>query len=82
MLKLFFETIRSATSGLATVIGWQKDKNYVERPWTEEENADFEKFCASIGVIPSDPEWAAAMQDGEVDFFNNDPFQGVKLYSC
>ncbi len=57
-----------------------KTKNYVVRPWTEEEEADFENFKASIGVIPSDPEWAAAMEDGEVDFFNNDVFVGVKLY--
>ncbi len=68
-----FDYIRPIASAM-------KDKNYVLRPWTDEENADFEKFCASIGEIPRDPEWAAAMEDGEVDFFNNDPFQGVKLY--
>ena len=71
--------VRRFTRGL---MGRGTRRDYVERPWTEEENADFEKFCESIGVMPSDPEWAAAMQDGEVDFFNNDPFQGVKLYSC
>jgi hypothetical protein len=59
-----------------------KDKNYVVRPWTEEEEEDFQRFCDSIGEIPTDPEHAAAMQDGEVNFFNNNPFQGVKLYSC
>jgi hypothetical protein len=62
------------------LIGRETERDYVLRPWTEEENADFEKFCASIGEMPSDPEWAAAMEDGEVDFFNNDPFHGVKLY--
>jgi hypothetical protein len=82
VLKLFFETIRSATSGLATVIEWQKKKNYVLRPWTDEEGADFLEFCGRIDEIPSDPELALAMEDGEVDFFNNDPFVGVKLYSC
>jgi hypothetical protein len=60
--------------------GCETKRDYVERPWTEEENADFEEFCASIGEIPEDPEWAAAMEDGEIDFFNNDPFVGMKLY--
>ena len=41
---------------------------------------DFQRFCESIGQMPEDPEHAAAMQDGELDFFSNDPFQGVKLY--
>ncbi len=59
-----------------------REQNYVERPWTEEEEADFTEFCDQIGEIPSDPEWAAAMEDGEIDFFNNDPFQGVKLHPC
>jgi hypothetical protein len=58
------------------------EKNYVERPWTDEEEADFAEFCDRIGETPSDPELALAMQDGEIDFFNNDPFQGVKLHSC
>jgi hypothetical protein len=84
VLKLFFETIRSATSGLATVIGRETEKNYVsagvERDWTAEEDADFLEFCDRIDEIPSDPELALAMEDGEVDFFNNDPFVGVKLY--
>jgi hypothetical protein len=59
-----------------------KDKDYVERPWTDEEQESFREFCADIGKIPSDPELRLAMQDGECDFFNNDPFVGVKLYSC
>ena len=84
MLKLFFETIRSAASGLATLIGRETEKNYVsagvERDWTAEEDADFLAFCDTIDVPPSDPELRLAMQDGECDFFNNDPFVGVKLY--
>jgi len=68
----------------ATVIGRETEKNYVsagvERDWTAEEDADFGEFCDSIDVPPTDPELALAMQDGEVDFFNNDPFVGVKLY--
>ena len=86
MLKLFFETIRSAASGLATVIEREAEKDYVsagiERPWTAEEDADFLAFCDTIDVPPSDPELRLAMQDGECDFFNNDVFVGVKLYSC
>ena len=84
MLKLFFETIRSAASGLATLIGRETEKNYVsagvERDWTAEEDADFLEFCDRIDEIPSDPELALAMEDGELDFFSNDPFIGVKLY--
>ena len=72
--------IRRVASVLAAAIGWEREKDYVLRPWTEEENADFAEFVARIGVVPSDPEWAAAMEDGEIDFFNNDPFVGVKLY--
>jgi hypothetical protein len=72
--------------GLATVIGRETEKNYVsagvERDWTAEEDADFLEFCDRIDEIPSDPELRLAMEDGEVDFFNNDPFVGVKLYSC
>jgi hypothetical protein len=45
-----------------------------------QEDADFLEFCDRIDEIPSDPELALAMEDGEVDFFNNDPFVGVKLY--
>jgi hypothetical protein len=59
-----------------------RKQNYVERPWTAEEEADFAEFCDRIGEVPSDPEWAAAMEDGEIDFFNNDPFQGVDLHPC
>ena len=59
-----------------------KNKNYVERPWTDEEEADFAEFVASIDQTPSDPEWAEAMCDGELDFFSNDPFYKVKCYRC
>ena len=76
MLKLFFEFSRRLTRGL---IERETEKDYVLRPWTEAENADLEKFCASIGETPSDPEWAAATADGEIDFFNNDPFYNLEL---
>jgi len=61
LLRRILEAIRRI---LADVIGWESGKDYVLRPWTEEENADFEKFCASIGETPSDP----------VTFFSNDPW--------
>jgi len=80
LVRRIREAIRRFGSVLADMIGRETERDYVLRPWTEEENSDFEKFCASIGETPSDPEWAAAMDDGEIDFFNNDPFQGVKLY--
>jgi hypothetical protein len=77
-------TIGSVTSGLVAVIGRETEKNYVsagvERDWTSEEDADFLAFCETIDVPPTDPELALAMMDGECDFFNNDPFVGVKLY--
>jgi hypothetical protein len=61
------------------LIGRETERDYVLRPWTEEENADFEKFCDRIGEIPDDPEWAAAMENGPVDFFNNDPWYDMEL---
>ena len=66
------------------MIGRETEKNYVsagvERDWTAEEDADFLAFCETIDVPPTCRELALAMQDGECDFFNNDPFVGVKLY--
>jgi hypothetical protein len=59
--------------------GCETKRDYVERPWTEEENADFEEFCETIDVPPTDPELAAAMEDGDLDFFNNDIWTGLKL---
>ena len=82
MLRRNRESIRRVAKGLADVIEYATEKDYVLRPWTEEENADFEKFCASIGEMPSDPEWAEALEDGELDFFSNDPFYNVKCYRC
>jgi hypothetical protein len=62
------------------LIGREAEKDFVERPWTAEENADFLEFCDRIDEIPSDPELALAMEDGDLDFFNNDIFIGLKLY--
>ena len=77
---------RFLAKGLVAVIGRETEKNYVsagvERPWTAEEDADFLEFCDRFGEIPDDPEWALALEDGDLDFFNNDIFVGLKLYSC
>jgi hypothetical protein len=54
----------------------------IEREWTDEENADFLDFCDTIDVPPTDPELALAMEDGDLDFFNNDIFHGMKLHPC
>jgi hypothetical protein len=56
-----------------------KARDYVERPWTAEEDADFERFCASLGEIPKDRVHARLMEDGEVDFFNLDERPDVEL---
>ncbi len=62
------------------------ENNYVsagvERPWTAEEDDDFLAFCETIDVPPTDPELALAMEDGDLDFFNNDVFAGMKLHPC
>jgi hypothetical protein len=85
-VKRFLVTIGSVASGLVAVIGRETEKYYVsagiERPWTAEEDADFLAFCETIDVPPTDPELAAAMEDGDLDFFNNDIFIGLKLHSC
>jgi hypothetical protein len=73
-------TVRLVASGLAAAIGCKHESVYMERPWTDEEEADFADFCDRIGETPSDPELALAMESGECDFFNNDVFVGVKLY--
>ncbi len=53
--KRFLATIRRVASVLAAAIGWETGKDYVVRPWTEEENADFARFCASLDANPIKP---------------------------
>ncbi len=36
-------------------------------------------FCESIGETPSDPAHAEAMEDGELDLVNNDPWYHMEL---
>ncbi len=56
-----------------------KDKNYVLRPWTEEEEEDYQRFCDSIEKMPEDPVHARLMEDGEVDFFDWDEWPDEEL---
>ena len=79
MLKRIFESVRRVASRLATVIGWRAKRDYVVRPWTKEENADFARFCESIGKIPEDPVHARLMEDGPIDFFTVDPWYDMEL---
>ena len=48
------------------ITGAMKAKDYVVRPWSQEEEEDFQRFCDSIGKLPDDPAHAEAMQDGAV----------------
>ncbi len=79
LLRRIREAIRRVASGLAAMIGWETKKDYVVRPWTDAENAEFAEFCSSIGDTPSDPLHAKAMEDGPIDFFNNDPWFDMEL---
>ena len=79
ILRRIREAIRRVAKGLAAAIGSRTGKDYVLRPWTEEESADFDRFCASIDVTPSNPAHAQAMEDGPVEFFNNDPWFDQEL---
>ena len=56
-----------------------KDKNYVVRPWTVEEEKDFQQFVKDIGKIPEDPVHARLMEDGPIDFFTVDPWYDMEL---
>ena len=56
-----------------------KAKDYLVRPWTEKEEEDFQRFCASIGEMSSDRAHAQAMEDGPVNFFNSDPWFDQEL---
>ncbi len=55
LVRRILEAIRRAASVLAAVIGSRTGKDYVVRPWTEKENADFALFCASLDANPIKP---------------------------
>ena len=76
-MKRFLATIRRVASKLAA--RWGTGRDYVLRPWTAEEEAAFQRFCASIGQVPEDPIHAQLMEDGPIDFFTVDPFWEMDL---
>ncbi len=72
MLRRILEGIRRI---LAAVIGSRTGKDYVVRPWTEEENADFERFCASLDENPVEP----GFDPDAVEILSHDPWFDVEL---
>ncbi len=72
MLRRILEGIRRI---LADVIGSRTEKNYVVRPWTEAENADFSEFCASLDANPIKP----GFDPDAVEILTIDPWCEVEL---
>ncbi len=75
MLSRIREAIRRVASVPAAVIGSRTGKDYVVRPWTEEENADFARFCASLDENPIDP----GFDPDSVEILSHDPWHDVEL---
>ncbi len=73
--KRFVATVCRVASVLADVIGSRTGKDYVVRPWTEEENADFARFCASLDENPIDPN----IEEDSVEILTHDPWYDVEL---
>ena len=72
MLRRILEGIRRL---LAAAIGSKTGKNYVVRPWTEEESADFARFCASLDENPIDP----GFDPDSVEILSHDPWYDMEL---
>ena len=75
LLRRIREAIRRLASVLADVIGSRTGKDYVVRPWTEEENADFARFCASLDENPIDP----GFDPDSVEILSHDPWYDMEL---
>ena len=75
MLRRILEAIRAVASVLDDVIGRETEKDYVLRPWTEEENADFARFCASLDANPIKP----GFDPDAVEILTIDPWFDVEL---
>ena len=75
MLRPILEAIRRVASALAAAIGSKTGKDYVVRPWTEEENADFAKFSASIDASPIEP----GFDPDQVEILSHDPWYDADL---
>ena len=74
-MSRILEAIRRVASVLADVIGSRTGKDYVVRPWTEEENADFERLCASLDANPIKP----GFDPDAVEILTIDPWCEVEL---
>ena len=74
-MRRILEAIHRAASVLAAVIGSRTKKDYVVRPWTDEENAEFAEFCAAIDAAPIDP----GSDPDAVEILSHDPWFDVEL---
>ncbi len=72
MLRRILEGIRRI---LAAVIGSRTKKDYVVRPWTDEEDAEFKRFSDSIDANPIDP----GFDPDSVEILTHDPWFDVEL---
>ncbi len=73
--KRFVATVRRVARRLVAVIGWEIERDYVERPWTEEENADFDRFRVSLDANPIKP----GFDPDSVEILSHDPWYDVEL---
>jgi len=60
---------------LAAAIGRETEKNYVVRPWTDEEDAEFKHFSDSIDANPIEP----GFDPDSVEILTIDPWHDVEL---
>jgi len=72
MLRRILEGIRRI---LADVIGSRTEKNYVVRPWTDEEDAEFKRFSDSIDANPIEP----GFDPDAVEILTIDPWYDMEL---
>ncbi len=72
MLRRILEGIRRI---LAAAIGRETEKDYVVRPWTEQETASFARLCASLDANPIKP----GFDPDAVEILSHDPWFDVEL---
>ncbi len=75
LVRRIREAIRAVASVLAEMTGSRTEKDYVVRPWTEDENADFARFCASLDENPIDP----GFDPDAVEIMSHDPWYDMEL---
>ncbi len=74
-VRRILEIVRHLASVLADVIGREAEKDYVVRPWTEQENAEFSKFCVEIDASPIEP----GFDPDSVEILSHDPWYDMDL---